>query len=251
MQLEMGQTPDELRLENAFAPDMERVLNELYSQPLQNGLLAQEGDLADWTLDYYDNHPDLIALLSGVLFPYLVGAFNIGGQLALEALGINGTFALQDESVLGEIEDATNDLASINGQYSLLQTTANDLERQITGLEVGLSLFEVFAALSLYIGGRALFRSRNIAETEAVRASRLGLLHAYQKNGVTVAIHRTQEDNRVCPICNPLNGNEYPLGIDGRVAMIPFGEQIPLHTKCRCWYDFGERVEIDEVWLGG
>lgn len=251
MRLEIGQTPEEERLENAFATDMQRVLAELYNQPLQNGLIAQEADFADWTLNYYDNRLDLLELLSGVLSPYMIGAFNIGGQLAIEHLGIDGAFALRDDDILDEIDEAVGTLATIDGEFSLLTTTANELDRQLSAADLASDAFGVITALAAWIAGRSLFRSRSIAETESVRLSRQGLLHAYEKNGVLVAIHRTQEDNRVCPICSPLNGNEYRLGINGRLAMIPSSERIPLHTKCRCFYDIGERTETDEDWLGG
>jgi SPP1 gp7 family putative phage head morphogenesis protein len=75
-------------------------------------------------------------------------------------------------------------------------------------------------------------RAQLIASTEVTRsfaeANRIG----YLESGVVNQLEwRTAEDERVCPICGPLNGQRQPSrspNFDG--VGIP-----PAHPRCRCW----------------
>lgn len=70
-------------------------------------------------------------------------------------------------------------------------------------------------------------RAESIAVTETTRAfsagnallwSVLGFVSAYRWN--------TQRDERVCPLCGPL---------DGRIYLITSSVKPPRHPNCRCW----------------
>lgn len=52
------------------------------------------------------------------------------------------------------------------------------------------------------------------------------MLKAYQDSGVQYVMWRTEEDERVCSICRPLDGKIYPI------------EKAPSkqHWRCRCYY---------------
>jgi hypothetical protein len=55
-------------------------------------------------------------------------------------------------------------------------------------------------------------------------------------------VWRIAEDERVCPVCAPLEGRS----INGALGPFP-----PLHTRCRCWLQYSHSdppppAEIDE-----
>lgn len=80
-------------------------------------------------------------------------------------------------------------------------------------------------------------RASTIAVTETTRA----VTHAehfaaatFQTPGQAVAspVWHTEEDERVCDICAPLDG----LARDDYQHEFPFGP--PAHANCRCWLDW-------------
>ena len=50
-----------------------------------------------------------------------------------------------------------------------------------------------------------------------------------------VSTWNTEEDERVCPICNPLDG----LREEAWIREFPFGP--PAHPQCRCWLTYEDR----------
>ena len=51
-------------------------------------------------------------------------------------------------------------------------------------------------------------------------------IEAFRDAGVREVVFHTQEDDRVCNDCNPLDGQTFP---------IDEAPQPPLHRNCRCW----------------
>lgn len=73
-------------------------------------------------------------------------------------------------------------------------------------------------------------RAERIAATEVTRAYAEGSTRTYQESGVVQKVEwAASMDERVCPICAPLNGKTVALGgkFDG---LYP-----PAHVGCRCW----------------
>jgi SPP1 gp7 family putative phage head morphogenesis protein len=75
-------------------------------------------------------------------------------------------------------------------------------------------------------------RAELIASTEVTRAYAEANRIAYRESGVVDRVEwRTANDERVCPICGPLHGDQ--VGINRG-----FGSGIsnpPAHPRCRCW----------------
>lgn len=79
-------------------------------------------------------------------------------------------------------------------------------------------------------------RANRIAVTETTRAFAQGQRTAYEREGITEWIWRTNRDELVCPVCGPLNDRTVKIGQ-------PFGRdekgldilQPPAHINCRCW----------------
>ena len=91
-------------------------------------------------------------------------------------------------------------------------------------------------------------RSLNIADTESVRATSLGLRHAYQQ-GVDRGVYpedaitrhwKIDEAGNVCPVCRSIPENNP----DGVGLNEPFNSddgdilETPAHTRCRCSIEF-------------
>lgn len=79
-------------------------------------------------------------------------------------------------------------------------------------------------------------RANRIAVTETTRAFAHGQRTAYEREGITEWIWRTNRDELVCPVCGPLSNKQVKIGM-------PFGRdkkgleilQPPAHVNCRCW----------------
>lgn len=74
-------------------------------------------------------------------------------------------------------------------------------------------------------------RADLIAATEITRAYAEGQRVAYRESGIVTRMEwRTSADERVCPVCAPLDGKRSEL--DGTFAG---GYFPPAHPRCRCW----------------
>ena len=72
---------------------------------------------------------------------------------------------------------------------------------------------------------KAQYRMEVIARTEVLRAHNQGRIKFHQQAGVRKLEWMTMEDERVCPICGPLDGKRFNTG--------RFPPQ-PAHPNCRC-----------------
>ncbi len=72
---------------------------------------------------------------------------------------------------------------------------------------------------------KAQYRMEVIARTEMLRAHNQGRLKFHQQVGVEKLEWMTMEDERVCPVCGPLDGKVFDTG--------RFPQQ-PAHPNCRC-----------------
>lgn len=85
-------------------------------------------------------------------------------------------------------------------------------------------------------------RAEMIAATEVTRAFAEGNKRAYRESGVVSMVEwRTARDERVCPICGPLHGQQLAMDTDWR-GFLPDTVQLsrgfhlpPAHVRCRCW----------------
>lgn len=246
-----GQTASELALAASFSQALQEPLRRLYQWPFRNGVDAvpdttDRAELEAWLREQYEDE-ESGRLLRIVLAVYLVRAFALGGQFALEAMGILGLFVLSNRLLLDSIAGFANDLVDLGGEMSLTNTTAVELAAEIERQRVS----GVELALGLFITGRVLARARLIAGNEMVRLSRLGLAHTFWRNGVQRVRFRTAPELSAtgpCPICRPLDGNVYRLR-NGRVD----GPDIPVHVLCVCYYDpvLDGWAAPEEVWRGG
>lgn len=246
-----GQTVAELELAAAFTRALQSPLRGVYYWPFRNGFgrvpdSTDRAEIEAWLREQYGD-AESGRVLATVLALYMVRAFVLGGQYGLDALAIAATFALTNEALRDSISGFAVDIVDIDGEMSLTNTTAVELAREIERQR----LDGVELALGAFIAARVLARARLIAETEMVRFSRLGLVQAFWRNGVGRVIFRNAPElsqTGPCPICKPLDGNEYGIR-NGRVS----GPEIPIHGRCVCYYDpvLTGWERPSSVWVGG
>lgn len=183
-------------LEDEGAAEIEEALD------MQRLDVARGGDVEDAAL--------LAALLVLLLRAGRVGAENAADTLT--ALDI-------------DIDPETVDIEGWASQYAPQQADRiNETSR--TQIDAALDADLEGAELSAVFDG--IFgesRARLIAVTETTAALVAGALLAYEAGKVKRGRFRTSGDDRVCPVCSPLDNKEFDL------KEIP---QPPLHPGCRC-----------------
>ena len=79
-------------------------------------------------------------------------------------------------------------------------------------------------------------RAKDIAITETTRGISMGekaAVEAIKRDGIKlIARWYTEDDERVCPICEPLDGMRERIWR----RRFPFGP--PAHPRCRCWLEY-------------
>lgn len=246
--LATGPTAEEIELETDFAEGIESALHELYYYPLSGGLAAvpegSETEVRRWLLSRYREEAATAAILL-LLANYLRRGVNVGGGIALDTLGLTGRFNLRNPAIIRQIGQVARQVATAGGNLSIVDTTAAELARQITGYRLAeLTTKEAAESLATYVNGRIPVRADGIATTEGVRGTRAGLTMGYSRNGITYEVLRNQDG--ACPECQGYEGERFAT-VDGFVLGV-----VPIHVFCRCFYepdmDGWERPE--ETWLG-
>lgn len=117
------------------------------------------------------------------------------------------------------------------------------------GINAGESIDELAARVEHVYGAASGYRAERIARTEARRTSTQGELEAWDQSEVVSGKEWfTAKDERVCPLCGPMNGKVVDLqsnyfdkgdeyeGSDGNKIKLDFEDTVgpPLHVSCRC-----------------
>lgn len=241
-----GPTAVELLLEGQWGRDLRPALAEMYRRPITDGIarMVEQGrnEIVRSVLAFYEERDDVISPMRNALGRYARRGFNLGGQMGLDVLGLEGWFELSDEHIEGALDEHVGRLVNLRrqAQLSVAVTTAEEIGRAVEKQrENGLSAVEMLPALSAWVLGRTVIRSANIAATESVRMTRWGMVWAFAGNGIGGVRHECALDveQRCNGQCPPLCGVEYELrGVFNPMGGIPSGGRIPLHSRCRCWY---------------
>lgn len=240
-----GPTFGELLLEGLWGRDLRSPIRELYWRPITAGLtvmLEQSRDeIAQSVLGYYSERPDIVDPVKGTLKQYLRRGFNLGGQMGLDELALEGYFELSDDHIAGVLDDHVDELVQpATTRPSLTVTTADEIARHIDRRRAeGMTISDMLPAISAWVLGRTMIRSAAIAATESVWVTRRAMLWAFVGNGIHGVAHECALDveARCSGACPALCGTEYELGgVFNPMRGIAHADLIPLHTRCRCWY---------------
>ena len=113
-------------------------------------------------------------------------------------------------------------------------TTAEWIANQMQmGFDEELSPLEIGARMSDLSEQWSRDRAENIAVTEAAKASTYVENQATKRYGITTHKWHTSLDEKVCPICIPLEGEEVAVGANFSAGV----DGPPAHNVCRCFMD--------------
>lgn len=250
-----GPTVGELLLEGQWERSLRPALGELYRRPIAAGLPAMmgmgEAEIVRSVLDFYEEQPETLDGLQVVSERYARRGFDLGGQMGLDELGLDGQFALTDEDIVEQVLAHVERLMSTNRRVrlSLPATTAEEIGREVARRrDEGVELADLLPLLSAWVLGRTVIRSAMIAATESVRMTRWGMTSVFAGNGIRGVVHECEanvEYRCTSGACPPLCGTEYELGgVLNPMGGIARSGQIPLHPRCRCFY-----IPLRDGWL--
>jgi len=219
--------PSKMPMAVDMADDLTPVLTDWYWFPLRNGIDSapqDEEELKPW-LERQLEKPAAVAALLALLLRFHKRAVNYGGTIALELLELAGTFSLTNSAYLAALDDRGTMLTTVGSEISLIDTTVNDLAREIPAARK--SNDNTLTVLGAYIAMKALSRSTGIATFEVPWGFANGLGWTYKENGLNRMMYDTNGEG--CPqICAPLNGRM--MDTDN----VPDELSIPRHPNCDC-----------------
>lgn len=229
--LSIRQTPHETlatlraELDEQWQAELLPVMNDLYWHPFRNGLDEAPEDPAElesWLERHYDEAA-IIAILLLLLQRYQVRAYNLGGQIALDMLGIDATFRLEDADILAALDTFAEELVTRGTEYSLLDTTIADLVEAVPRARRAEG--SALLALSAFIAMRAAQRTEMIERSERPRQVAAAQDETYRRNGVAYMMYDVAGVGCV-RVCAPWHGTVFAVGAQ-RV-------RIPQHPHCDC-----------------
>jgi len=131
--------------------------------------------------------------------------------------------------------------------YSDLKGITDEMDKQISrvlaqGIAEGLNPREMARQIVERVDKIGITRARTLARTETVRAHHQANIQEFKNAGIeeveVVAEWVTAGDDRVCPICEPLNGKLFT--IDAAEGLLP------RHPQCRCVVTPRLREDVDQ-----
>lgn len=180
--------------------------------------------------------------LIDVMVRLLSRAEQIAGQDALDTLQPGLTYRIVNTPYIRE---------RVNKLFPQLNTTtAKQISQELEEAKDGfLTIQETIDYVLEKQREMIKNRSQLIAENEVANVAGATQNEVYRKSGVLVLKWVTSQDERVCPICQPLNGkvinvNGNWVGGKGIVGKYP-----PIHINCRCFVIPEERIG-SQVWTG-
>lgn len=212
-------------LDEQWQSDMLPVMEDLYWYPFRNGIAEAPEDaeeLRGWLSRKYDDEIAILALLL-LLRRYQRRAYDLGGQTALDFLGIDTTFRLTNEEIVAALDAFAADLVRQGTELSLIDTTIDNLveDLQKARLVEGSTLL----ALSAYIALRAQQRTAAIERSERPRQVAAAMDTTYLRNGVAYKMYDVAGVG--CPrVCAPWHGTVAEVG--------QYVGSIPQHPFCDC-----------------
>ena len=179
---------------------------------------------------------------------FLVWGGTRGGQAILDEIKIEGVFDLTNPELIDFFDDHSKLLIK-----SVDDFTAKWIAIKIQeGKKNGLGVNEIAKTLISEGKGISKLRAQRIAMNELINAMTVVELEAAKRYGIKEIIWRTSIDDRVCPICIPLEGIKREVGGTFPTPTGPV-EGPPAHVGCRCFMEEvipSNWVLPRDIWLG-
>lgn len=197
---------------------------------------ANQTIMAEYDLE--DLSEEMLELIEDLL----VETANASGQAAVNRIDERVEFELENKSFIRERILAVFGVLGVTSKKFI----ANKIEQ---GKE-GLLTPEETEDLILQEAEKAVKnRARMIIDNEIAYIAGTTEYEVFRRSGVTALKWVTVGDERVCPICVPLDGKEVSTGADFKAPTGEIGQHPPIHVGCRC-YLIPTRVDGFRIWNG-
>lgn len=209
----------------------DQMEKDLLSAINSQGLKFGSNTTGPWTTKYIES-----AYKRGVLNAYLAAKQTAGDITATQAEFLRDSFNAPE--TLSKIELLGT--RAFEGMKGISGAIATDLNRILAqGLTDGSGPEEIAKEMSDKIDSISRSRALTIARTEIIHAHAEGQLDSFAALGIEElginAEWSTAGDDRVCPECEPLEGQVF--AVDDAHGLIP------LHPNCRCtWIPTDKKV---------
>ena len=210
----MAELPNRMDWEAALGKDLAKLLRRQMGTLLE--LLGDPPDLNNVPQSFWQEGGEELRVAVQRHFQaiYLASAEQI---LSAQPIGVE--WGLINQNAVDWARRASFDLIS-----GLTDTTRRTVQQSVGRFfEEQLTIGDLRQMLSQSFGP---VRAELIAATETTRAAVEGERAFVRELGVRMRpVHQTSQDERVCPICAPRQGQE----------IFSENEWPPLHPRCRCW----------------
>lgn len=221
-----------LDLYNKAADD---ITNELYSiaQKVNKGEVLTRSDLHKFNRlkklqkSYHDTMQELGAKVEGIgRTSMLEGGLEVYENIRTE-LG-DFDFALPDARLMEEMIDRPWLGKNFSGRvWGNIKTLEKELNRTLMqGLAQGKTVTQVAIVLNGAMN-KGFYKAYRLVRTETMHYLNESARKAYADANCEYVELWAAQDERTCPTCGDMHGNEYP------VKSAPV---LPLHANCRCTY---------------
>lgn len=157
---------------------------------------------------------------------YYLIVFRTAFRDAAKQVGVQLAFDVE----LPQVQQALGELLKL--AKSISETTKKDIAALIgEAAAEGWSNETLAAKITERAASISLTRANIIAATETANAYSIGSIIAYEESGVVSKLEwLTAEDEKVCPVCGPLNGKQVKIGEE----FAPGISYPAAHPLCRC-----------------
>jgi len=159
---------------------------------------------------------------------FLLFAAGLGGQMALDKMGVDLQFVLKDKKLIDSLRKRVDYL------YNTLDNTGRGwfFQNVESGRKNDLTAVQIVREIRNKAEQTALMRGELITETELSTVMNLTEVEVYKKNGIGFVKWVATNDERTCEVCLANEaageteiGTEFPMG----------QEQPPAHMRCACY----------------
>jgi SPP1 gp7 family putative phage head morphogenesis protein len=192
---------------------------------------------------------ELQDLLRRLLAQSHLASYTVGGQIALEQIGVASSFELVNQAVIDRLEQLA--YGTVSGISETTHTQLADILARGAAEGAGVDTIarDITNTLKSQWPDLKAGRARTIANTEVNRAMSKATRDTYSRNGIEKQEWITTGDDRVCPVCE---ANEAQGAVKSDFSS---GDtEPPAHANCRCALIPvipAEWNPPDDPWIGG
>jgi SPP1 gp7 family putative phage head morphogenesis protein len=226
------------------------VINKSFKKPNKKDLEEVDKWFTGWDKNVNQE------MMQKILGLYGIKAATIGGNAALNKLGIRIAFHLKDSALIKELKERG---AEITGAIS--ESTLEDFRRvlYVSYMEEGISPYEVKKRIEGMFKETYRNRAMAIARTETGIASSMAQHKTYEENMIEKKEWLATMDDKTRESHAEANGQVVPIDEPFQVGdaelMHPLDPSGPPEEICNCRCDelpvIEQKITADEAWTGG